>query len=171
MKELLSEEKYNFISDAEKAFIVAFDAAMEDAGYATSGIQPYVCLGKYKIEYSKADLKTKRFVARIYFRDSGIALRLYFTDIDRHSAITESATPFIKDPFINEVGRCKHCDQQGGGIGKKGRCSFKKSYTLDQILHEKCAGENYYFSEYSLESIPQYMALLGTFYPPKRSRA
>jgi len=168
MKDLLSDEKYNFISEKEKDFIIAFNDAITEAGYESHGIQPYVCLGKYKIEYSKAGLKNKKFVARFYFRDSGIVLRLYFTNIDKHREYIEKSPEFIKNPFINGVGKCKQCDKSGGGMGKKGKCSFKKSYTIDNVLYEKCAGENYYFDSKDIANIPRYIELLTTFCPDRK---
>lgn len=168
MKNLLSNEKYDFICERDKGFIIAFDDAITKAGYESNGINPYVCLGKYKIEYSKTGLKNKNYVARFYFRDSGIVLRLYFTNIDRHREYIENASEFIKNSFINNMGKCKQCDKNGGGIGKKGKCSFKKSYTIDNVLYKKCAGENYYFDKKDIESVPKYIELLKTFYPDKK---
>lgn len=164
----LQSPEYDFISDAEKDFVIAFDKAIQAIGYESGGIVPYVCFGKYKIEYTKAGNKTKKFVARFYFRESGIVLRLYFNNIDKHSTYIENAPDFIKAPFINDVGKCKHCYQNGGGIGKDGKCSFKKSYTLDNTLYEKCSGENYYFDNHDLSAIPFYMALIERFYRQKR---
>lgn len=170
MENLLADEKYSFIGEKEKEFIIAFDEAITKVGYESNGIQPYVCLGKYKIEYSKTGLKNKKFVARFYFRDNGIVLRLYFTNIDKHREYIEKSPDFIKTPFINDVGKCKQCDKSGGGIGKKGKCSFKKSYTLDNVLREKCAGENYYFDSSDIAYIPHYINLLATFYPDKKRK-
>jgi len=170
MHALLSDAKYGFIgfiNAKDKEFVAAFDDAMRGVGYKSNGIQPYVCLGKYKIEYSKTGLKTKKYVARFYFRDEGLALRLYFTNIDKHRAYLENAPLFIKEPFINGEGRCKHCYLNGGGIGKGGKCSFHKAYTLDGVLYEKCAGESFYFHTLTAEAIPQYVALLTAFYPGK----
>ena len=87
------------------------------------------------------------------------------TIIDRE--YIEKAEDFIKNPFINEKGRCKQCDKSGGGIGKKGKCSFKKTYTIDGIIYMKCAGENYYFANHDLYVIPKYIELIETFYPVK----
>ena len=170
MRELLSDEKYSFISRDEKDFVVAFDKAITKIGYENSGIQPYVCFGKYKIEYWKSGLKSKKIVARFYFRDSDIILRLYFTNIDKYREYIENSPDFIKNPFINNRGKCKQCDKSGGGIGKKGKCSFKKSYTIDNILYEKCAGENYYFDSSKISNIPKYIELLTVFYPEKKLR-
>lgn len=165
MKKLLSDERYSFVSEKDKLFIIAFDEAITKAGYENSGIQPYVCLGKYKIEYSKIGLKNKKFVARFYFREHGIVLRLYFNNIDRHKNYIEMSDMFIKNPFINDVGKCKQCDKNGGGITKNGKCSFKKSYTIDNVSYEKCSGENFYFNNHDIENIPKYIELLTTFYP------
>lgn len=168
MRNLLLDEKYDFISQNEKDFIIAFDDAITKIGYENNGIQKYVCLGKHKIEYSKTGLKNKKFVTRFYFRDYGIVLRMYFTNIDKHREYIENSPEFIKNPFINGQGKCQQCDKNGGGIGKKGKCSFKKSYTIDNILYEKCSGENYYFDNLEIVNIPKYIELLTTFYPDKK---
>ena len=168
MKELLLDEKYNFISENDKQFIAAFDKAITKAGYESNGINPYVCFGRYKIEYCKTGLKTKKYVARFYFRDSGAVLRMYFTNIDKHREYIENAPEFIKKPFTDSNGKCKQCDKNGGGIGKKGKCSFKKSYTIDRVFYEKCAGDTFYFSMDNLENIPKYIELLKTFYPDRK---
>ena len=168
MKELLSDEKFGFVSEKDKDFIIAFNDAITGAGYENNGIQPYVVFGKYKIEYSKAGLKSKKYVARIYIRDDGIVLRLYFTDIDKHREYLENAPDFIKIPFINERGKCGQCEKDGGGIGKKGKCSFKKTYTINSILYEKCAGDNFYFDNPDVHSIAQYIELLTEFYPDRK---
>ena len=168
MQKTLTDERFDFVSARDKEFIVAFDDAITAAGYEGSGIVPYVCLGKYKVEYGKAGLKNKKIVARFYFRDEGLAFRLCFSNIAKHREYIENAPEFIKDPFVNDSGKCKQCDKNGGGIGKKGHCSFKKSYIIDSVLHEKCAGESYYFDHHSKEDIPQYIALLSTFYPERK---
>ncbi len=167
IEEQLKKQEYDFISENEKQFVCVFSKSMQEIGYANDGITPYVCLGRYKIEYYKAENKTKKVIARFYFRDSGIVLRLYFTDIDRHREYIEKAEDFIKNPFINNTGRCKQCDKNGGGIGKKGKCSFKKTYTIDGIMYSKCAGENYYFTNRDLSAIPKYIELIETFYTAK----
>ena len=48
MRNLLSDEIYNFVSQQDKEFIIAFNDAMIEAGYENNGIQPYVVFGKYK---------------------------------------------------------------------------------------------------------------------------
>jgi len=160
---LLTDRKYNYISQDQRNFVVALDKTLIDIGYESSGIVPYVGW-KYKIEYSKSGLKNKRFDARFYFYDKGIILRLYFNDIDRHSKFIENAPDFIKEPFINERGKCNHCDKSGGGIGKKGKCTFKKTYSIDGVEYSKCAGENFYFENFDISNVPKYMELITSFY-------
>lgn len=160
--------EYDFISDSEKEFIIEYDKAIRSIGYDSDGIKPYVTFGKYKIEYSRVGLKTKKVIARFYFRDSGIVLRLYFNNIDKKREYIENAIDYIKLPFVDDNGRCKNCDKDGGGItGKSGKCTFKKSYTIDGELIEKCSGENFYFNNYELSAIPEYMELITAFYPKR----
>jgi hypothetical protein len=87
VRELLDNPIYECISEQDKDFIAVFNDAMISAGYENNGIQPYVVFGKYKIEYYKPGTKTKKYLARVYIRDDGIVLRLYFSDIDRHRSI------------------------------------------------------------------------------------
>lgn len=164
MVTLLADPKYDFVSERDKAFVAAFDSAMKQAGYTNDGIQPYVTFGKYKVEYYKAGVKTKKVVARFYFRDDETVLRLYFTNIDKYRGYIENAPPFIKDSFTNEHARCKHCEN---GFNKDGKCNFRKTYTIDGETIEKCSGDNFYFRDFSVENIPVYMELLNTFYPTK----
>jgi len=78
VKNLLSQIEYDFINEENKAFIIAFDAKMEQLGY-TSGknIGPGHCWGRYMIIYTKASTKSKKSYARIYIREEDIVLRLY----------------------------------------------------------------------------------------------
>jgi len=165
MKRQLSEERYAFVSNQDKNFIIAFDEAMRNIGYESGGILPYVCFGKYKIEYAKSGIKTKKYVARFYFRDDHIVLRLYFTNIDKHHQFIENAPEFIKSSFTSEAGKCGHC---ANGFNKNGSCNFRKTYTIDGKTYEKCSGSNFYFFNHETENVPQYIELLTTFYPNKK---
>ncbi|MDR1688131.1 MAG: hypothetical protein LBS21_05915, partial [Clostridiales bacterium] len=66
INEMLADKKFNFLSEDEKRFIVSFDNGMTNIGYTNDGIQNYVVFGKYKIEYYKTGMKTKKVVARVY---------------------------------------------------------------------------------------------------------
>ena len=113
MKVLLENPKYECIDEQNKSFIVAFNDAMIAAGYENNDIQPYIVFGKYKIEYYKSGTKTKKYIARVYIRDDGIILRLYFSDIDKHRDYIEKAPDFIKKPFIDNSHDCKMPDCKG----------------------------------------------------------
>lgn len=167
MKKKLSDPLYDFVSDNDKAFVIAFDKAMHKIGYENSGITPYVCFGKYKIEYSKTGLKTKKVIARFYFRDDDIVLRLYFTKIDKHIAYIENSCDFIKSSFTNDTGKCGHCDN---GFNVNDSCNFRKTYTIDEQVYEKCSGNNFYFDNHDVASVPKYIELITTFYPVKKEK-
>jgi hypothetical protein len=67
--------------------------------------------------------------------------------------------------FLPGHGDCSHCK----GIGKRndGNCSFRKAYTLDGVLVEKCAGIVFEFHQPNMEKLPDYLGLLDEFYPVK----
>lgn len=162
VKGLMAEERFAFISDTDKAFIVAFDEEMMKLGYGFGGtIGSGYCWGRYMIIYSKAGAKNRKVIARVYIRDGGIVLRLFFSKIDAHRAYIESSPPYIKEVFAGEHGSCNHC---------KPACSFRKTYTVDDRLIEKCSGVVFEFWEPSVHKLPDYMNLLSEFYPA-RSRS
>lgn len=73
------------IQQADKEFIVAFTKEMSKLGYGFDGkIGDGFCWGKYMIIYAKTGVKNKDVLARIYIREDGIVLRLYFNRIDEH---------------------------------------------------------------------------------------
>ena len=166
MKQLLSDDKYNFVSQKDKDFIVAFDEAMVKIGCESGGIVPYVVWGKYMIAYSRAGIKTKNYVGRFYFRDDSVLFRLYFRKIDKHCDYIEQAPDFIKSSFTNEIGNCSHCDNNCKD--DSGNCSHRKTYTLDGRTYEKCDGMVFYFENHDVDNVPKYIELLTTFYPRRR---
>jgi len=167
MNKLLADEKFDFISENDKEFIVAFNNEMLRAGYMNNGIQPYVVFGKYKIEYCKARLKTKKYVARIYFRDKEIVLRLYFSNINTCRDYIEKAPDFIKKPFINNHSKCKGCDANGGGMISNTKCRYKKSYIIDSETYIKCAEQAFMFENPAACNAIEYVNLITAFYPDK----
>lgn len=169
--ELLVDRKFDFLNEDEKQFIAAFNNKMTETGYTNDGIQDYVVFGKYKIEYYKAGVKAKKVVARIYIRDGdekiaarwgghglGIVLRLYFTNIDKHSAYIENAPDFIKTPFSDNHSVCRGC---------KSKCSRRKVYAIDNRTYAKCTDSAFMFEEPSAKNILEYINLLTVFYPAK----
>jgi hypothetical protein len=161
VKELLQEEKFNFIPKSSKDFITAFDEEIEKLGYSSNGVigNGYIW-GKYMILYSKTRIKTRKILARVYIRESSIVLRLYLNNIDSHRKFIEDAPPHIKKAFTGEYGRCKHCKNE-----KEGVCKFRKTYTIDGQLIEMCNGFTFEFWEPTIDKLPDYMVILSEFLP------
>ncbi|WMJ88949.1 hypothetical protein [Anaerocolumna sp. MB42-C2] len=165
MKTILAEERFNFISDENKKFIIAFNNEISKLGYGFGGnIGSGYCWGKYMIIYSRIGIKSKKVVARIYIREDSIVLRLFFNNIDNHRDHIEHSPKYIKDVFTGEYGKCNHCHNDKGG-----KCRFRKTYSIDNKFIEKCNGITFEFSEPDLKKLPDYMNLLNEFYPKRRS--
>lgn len=161
MESILAEERFNFISPENKAFILEFDKEISKLGYSCGGeIGPGYCWGKYMLIYTKVGIKSKQVVARIYIRENGIVLRLFLNKIDKHRVYIENAKPFIKETFTGEHGKCNHCRDDG-----KGLCKFRKTYTLEDKYIEKCNGFTFEFHEPDMDKLPDYIDLLKEFYP------
>lgn len=78
MSSLLNEDRFDFISGDDKAFIRAFDAEITRLGYDFGDkIGSGYCWGKYMLIYTKTGVKSKNVYARIYIRDFSIVLRLF----------------------------------------------------------------------------------------------
>lgn len=167
METILAEQRFDFLSERDKAFILAFDREMEAFGFDFGGsIGSGYCWGRYMVIYAKSGVKSKQVPARIYLREDGIVLRLYLNQIDKHRAYLEQAKPFILAPFLGPRGDCTHCHND-----KNGMCKFRKSYTLCGRDIDKCNGITFEFFEPSLERMPDYIGLLREFYPGKKKTA
>ncbi len=163
MKTILSEDRFSFISEESKAFITAFDDEINKLGYGCGGhIGEGYCWGRYMIIYSKNGVKYKQVAARIYIRDSSIVLRLFLNNIDKHRSYIENSKSFIKEVFESEYGNCRRCHNDKGGI-----CKFRKAYTLENRLIEKCNGYTFEFNGPDLVKLSDYMGLIKEFYAPK----
>lgn len=162
MRNLLSKDEYDFISEDNKAFIIAFDAEMEQLGY-TSGnvIGPGHCWGRYMIIYTKASVKNKKSYARVYIRDEDIVLRLYLSNVDKHRDVIEQAPTYIQEAFTGTFPSCDHCHD-------KTECVHQKRYTLNGIRYEICDGKAFWFIRPKLEHLSEYLKLFNAFYPTKR---
>jgi len=165
MKIILEEERFNFISSDDKAFIIAFDSEILKLGYSYGGnIGSGSCWGKYMIIYSKIGVKNKQVAARIYIKEDNIALRLFLNRIDKHREYIENSPNFIKDVFIGEHGKCQHCHNEKGD-----NCKFRKTYTINNHYYEKCNGITFEFWTPNLHKLPEYIDLLKEFYPTNRN--
>lgn len=161
MRQIIDRPTYDFISEKDKKFIIAFDEAIKDIGYESGGlIGNGYCWGRYMIIYAKTGVKSKKVAARIYIRDSSIVLRLFFSNIDKHRSYVENAPEFIRAPFVGNHGDCRHCHNE-----KDNKCKFRKSYTIHNRLIEKSNGIVFEFADPDLDKLPDYLALLKEFYP------
>ncbi len=166
MDSLMQEERFNFISPANKAFICSFNAEMNRLGYDFGGqIGPGVCWGKYMLIYRKTGVKSQNVVARIYIRDTSIVLRLFLNQLDKHRPYLEAAPAYIKEVFVGPRADCRHDRDDGDGS-----CKFRKSYTLDGRLIEKCNGETFEFHDPAAHDLCDYIALFTEFFPQKKAR-
>jgi hypothetical protein len=115
------------------------------------------------IIYSKTGVKTKSVAARIFIRESGILLRLFFNNIDKHRNYIENTPEHIKEVFVGNYGDCS-CNP------KKDNCRMRKTYTIDERLTEKCSGVVFEFNNATIEKLPDYVNLFKEFYPPKKAK-
>ena len=168
MKNLLGNDKYSYVNEEDKAFIIALDDAVVGLGYAHNGIEDHAENDGFEIRYYRTGLKTRKYCVKSYFRGGVFTFRMLFTNIDRHREYIENAPDFIKQPFVNAKSVCKR-GTFSGCIGQRSdKCSYKKTYTIDSILHEKCSYGTFVFDNPCIENIPRYMELLTTFFPGQK---
>ncbi len=167
LNEILTEERFDFISPGHKAFILAFNDEMARLGYDFGDkIGIGYCWGKYMLIYTRSGVKSKNVYARIYVRDTSIVLRLFLNGIDKHREYIQSAPAFIKEVFMGPHGDCVHDHD-----GEDGGCMFRKTYTLDGRLIEKCSGITFEFHDPNLDKLGDFIALFTEFYPKKKALA
>ncbi len=165
MDTILKEPRFDFVSDRDKAFILAFNNEMARLGYTFGdAIGSGYCWGKYMVIYTKSGVKSKNVYARIYIRDSDLVLRLFFSNVDKHDQFIEKAPDHIKAVFDKGFGDCLHDKDMGDGT-----CMFRKTYTLDGRLIEKCNGNTFWFVQPRVEDLKDYLALFTEFYPQKKA--
>ena len=72
INQLLEESRFDFVNADDKAFIVAFDAAILERGWRleTNGHYKGYMWGRCMFIYIKLGVKTKKVPARIYLRDN-----------------------------------------------------------------------------------------------------
>ena len=161
----LEDPKFSFINSEDRAFMNAFDQAMDERGYGCADeLGSGFCWGKYMAVYTPVGAKTKRVAARIYVREESIALRLFFSGIDRHRRDIEAAPESIRQLFMGPEGDCHHCE------GRE-RCTFRKSYTLEGRLIEKCSGSVFTIERPQLSQLGDYLQLFDAFYRRRKGAA
>lgn len=167
MQQLLQQDEYRFISDGDKAFIVAFDDEMERLGYTCNRTigEGYVW-GRKMIIYTKAGVKSKKCYARVYIREDDLVLRLYFSQVDKHRDAVEQAPDYIQDAFTG-YGTCQHCHN----MKPDGTCMHRKTYTIKDVEYEVCDGLAFWFFKPDTTRLPEYIKLFTAFYPMRKRRA
>jgi len=143
MKELLKEERFDIISDDDKAFIIAFDEAMNGLGYDFGGKLGIASKNdKYVIIYTKTGTKSKTVFSRILIREGHIILRLYFMNIDNHRAYIENSPPYIKHGFVLENLpphiKDKFWLKDGNCIVCSDACKYTNKYVFEGHAYAKC---------------------------------
>lgn len=166
MRRFLAEKRFDFVSPADKAFLIAFDQEMHACGYDFGGrIGPGFCWGRFMVVYTKSGVKSKRVYARVYLTEGGLALRFFFTDIDKHRTFIESAPPWMKEVFTGAAGDCKPCHNE-----RAGECQFRKVYTLENRRIAKCNGMTFRFERPTAARIKDYIRLFQEFYPKRPAK-
>jgi hypothetical protein len=166
LRTLLSEGRFDFVSADDNVFMLAINDEMSRLGYGFGGkIGEGFCWGRYMVLYRKVGVKSETVNARIYIRESDIVLRLFFNQIDKHRNYIENAPAYIKEVFTGPRGDCEHCHNDKGGV-----CKFRKTYTLDGRLIEKCNVIVFEFLEPGISKLNDYLDLFTEFYPAKKSK-
>ncbi|HCS38564.1 MAG TPA: hypothetical protein DIW44_03130 [Anaerolineaceae bacterium] len=164
MRRLLSEDRFDFVSAENKSFMLAFDEEISRLGYGFGGkIGEGFCWGRFMVLYRKSGVKSQTVYARLYIREMDIVLRLFLNQVDKHREFIENAREYIKTVFTGPRGNCEHCHNDKDGV-----CKFRKSYTLENRLIEKCNGIVFEFFEPDTSKLKEYMALFTEFFPGRR---
>jgi hypothetical protein len=152
LEDILKENRFNIVSEPDKAFIIAFDKAMNEMGYDFGKTVSMV------IKYGKAGTKSRPCPAYIEIKENGILLRLYLNEVDTHNQYIKNTQSHIKDAFIFNGGDCGDCSTF---------CAPGKIYTIDGQQMKKCKHNTFYFNNPTLKNLPDYMELLSKFYLKK----
>lgn len=169
LEEVLSENRFNIVSEADKAFIVAFDKVMNEMGYDSGGIINASMACYMTVKYGKTGTKTKTCPAHIEISENGIKLRLFLNKIDNHRQYIENTPLHIRNVFTGAGNECKSCSTFCKG---KNNTSGKK-YTIDGRMYHKCSYGTFYFNTPTVEKLSDYMDLINEFYmlkQPARSK-
>jgi len=92
----MKEPRFDIISDADRAFILAFDKGMRALGYdCGGGIGVGYVWAKYQVIYAKTGVKKKVVAARIYIKENKIAIRLFFNNVNKHRTFIKNVPAHI----------------------------------------------------------------------------
>lgn len=162
IEQLMQQVDFDFISDDDKAFIIAFTQRLSKLGYTFGDhIGSGFCWGKYMLIYTKQSVKAKKVAARIYIRQRDIVLRLFLSNITKHGEYIADASDEIKRVFTGAYGDCRRC--------KGDNCKFRKDYAIAGTQYQKCNGQTFEFYRPTLASMEDYIDLFSRFYPAKKA--
>lgn len=167
MKNILTGKHFSYVSEKDRTFLIAFDNELRDLGYERMEIGDFCRWGNYTVAYAKPNVKAKTYISKIFFDGTTVSLRLYFRNIDRHIKYIEDVPNHIKEAFINDEGICEHCNVNGS-VNLNGSCSHRKTYIVDGITYEKCDGKVFYFHNFDIENLNDYISIIKRFYSAKK---
>lgn len=127
MKSILKDKHFSYVGEKDRTFLIAFDKEIRDLGYARMEIGDFDRWGNYTVAYTKPNVKAKTYISKIFFDGITSSLRLYFRNIDKYAKYIEDAPNHIKEAFINDEGKCKHCHVDGC-VNLNGSCNHRKIY-------------------------------------------
>lgn len=168
MENILSNKDFHYITKNDREFLIEFDKKICALGFERIEIGDFLRWGNKTIAYIKPKVKAKNYISKIFFDGINIYFRLYFNNIDKHAKYIENAPNHIKEVFTNDVGRCEHCGI-GGCVKPDGSCSHRKTYIINEVIYEKCDGKVFYFQDFNLDKLNDYISLITTFFPIKNS--
>lgn len=160
IKEQLNSVVYSYMSSDDKHLIVEFTAAMNTLGHQFDKKNgDGFCYGRHMMIIRKANVKSDKIYARLYFRTSGVVVRFFLNDVSKHSNYIEASPSYIQESFTGSYATCNHC--------RSTICKFRKAYTIASIGYEKCNGLAFAYFAPTLDQLPSYMNLFLEFYPNK----
>lgn len=155
------EKQFDFLKEKDKLFIIDFTKKLEELGYTYGGeIGSGFCWGRYMLIFRKTNVKSKNVTARIYMKEDGIVLRLFFNKVSKHAAYISGLPSYIKTVFTGDDGNCKHC--------RGDNCKFRKDYEIDGVGYEKCNRTTFEFRGPKREDILDYKSCFRSFILGKR---
>jgi len=184
MADLMAQEKFSIVSNADKTLLIALDEEMAKLGY---GIYESIDAwewsknwfkARYQINYTITKMKKRKYMAHVFIKDDGsvILLRLLTEKIganshntrqescsfiDPHREYIENAPAHVKELFTKKSD-CNHTHENENGF-----CWRLDTYTINNVVYEKCVGKGFDFWNPTMEKLPDYMDLLSELKPKK----
>jgi hypothetical protein len=184
----LVEPQFDYISVADKEFIVKFDAEMETSGYSADGVifpghrdaplridREMEASGFPAAGVTSPDYKTPTFWGRhmLFYTKIGVKSKSSFPRIyccDDGIILRLYCKDIAKHIAFIEAAPEHIRAPFGCGFGGcrhcKETCGAQKTYMLNGELYEKCDGYVQFFSP-DIIKLPDYVALFHEFYPVK----